>query len=100
MESRGWLTGHSVTEARERGWEELANGTLIEAAEQAGFDLLTTDKNIRYQQNLLHRRIALVVPENSQWPMVTLVSASIIEAVNGASPGTYSEVAVPFKRKR
>ena len=45
--------GHSVEEARTRGWEELANGELIEAAEQAGFELLvTTDKNIRYQQNL------------------------------------------------
>ena len=45
-----FLTGHSVEEARTRGWEELANGELIDAAEQAGFALLvTTDKNIRYQ---------------------------------------------------
>jgi hypothetical protein len=47
------LKGHSVEEARARGWEELANGELLDVAEQAGFEVLvTTDKNIRYQQNL------------------------------------------------
>src|SRR5579863_10695 len=57
-----FLAGHSVEEARARGWEELTNGELIEVAEKAGFDLIvTTDKNIRYRQNLKTRRIALVV---------------------------------------
>jgi hypothetical protein len=47
------LTGHTVVEAIERGWDRLVNGELIAAAEEAGFDLiLTTDKNIRYQQNI------------------------------------------------
>jgi len=46
-----FLTTHIVEEARLHGWEELANGELIDAAEQAGFDVMvTTDKNIRYQQ--------------------------------------------------
>jgi len=93
-----FLVGHSVEEARAHGWEELANGELIEAAEQAGFDLLvTTDKNIRYQQNLERRKIALVVLEHSQWPMVKLVAQDIVAAVNGATPGFYTEVHVPFK---
>jgi hypothetical protein len=62
-----FLTGHVVEEARARGWEELANGALIDAAEQAGFEVMvTTDKNIRYQQNLTARKIALVVLGNSQ----------------------------------
>jgi hypothetical protein len=93
------LTGHSVEEARARGWEELANGELIDAAEQGGFDLMvTTDKNIRYQQNLTARRIALVVLEHSQWPMVKLVAEKILAAVNAALPGSYAEVDVPFKK--
>src|SRR4051794_27718917 len=47
-----FLAGHSVEEARSRGWEELSNGDLIAVAEQAGFEvMITTDKNIRYQQN-------------------------------------------------
>lgn len=42
-----FLTGHTVEESRARGWEELSNGELIEAAETAGFHLMvTTDKNI------------------------------------------------------
>jgi hypothetical protein len=62
-----FLSSHTVEEARTRGWEELANGELIDAAEQAGFEVMVTmDKNIRYQQNLKSRGIALVVLEHSQ----------------------------------
>jgi hypothetical protein len=85
--------------ARLHGWEELENGDLIDAAETAGFDVLvTTDKNIRYQQNLKTRRIALVVLAHSQWPMVKLVAAAIAASVNAAAPGSYVEVQVPFKQ--
>jgi predicted nuclease of predicted toxin-antitoxin system len=56
------LTGHTVTEARERGWATLKNGELLRVAEKAGFDVLVTaDKNIRYQQNLEGRKIGIVV---------------------------------------
>ena len=65
------LHGHEVVEAIERGWDRLVNGELIAAAEEAGFDvLLTTDKNMRYQQNLSGRRIAFVVIGNQQWPIL------------------------------
>jgi hypothetical protein len=54
------LSGHTVTTAKERGWDTLGNGDLLAAAEQAGFDVvLTADKNMRHQQNLEGRRIAL-----------------------------------------
>jgi argininosuccinate synthase len=87
-----------VEEARARGWEELANGELIEAAEHAGFEVMvTTDKNIRYRQNLKGRKIALVVLEHSQWPMVKTVAENIAVVVNAAQPGSYAEVEVPFK---
>jgi hypothetical protein len=47
------LSAHEVTEARDRGWDVISNGDLLKAAEVDGFDLLlTTDKRIRYQQNL------------------------------------------------
>jgi hypothetical protein len=93
-----FLSSHKVEEARSRGWEELENGDLIDAAEKAGFDVLvTTDKNIRYQQNLKRRKIALVVLEHSQWPMVKLVASKIAAAVDAAQPGDYIEVEVPFK---
>ena len=93
-----FLSGHSVEEARARSWEELTNGELIEVAEHAGFDLIvTTDKNIRYQQNLKARKIALVVLEHSQWPMVKLVVENIAAVINATEPGGYVEVDVPFK---
>jgi hypothetical protein len=45
-----------------RGWDTLGNGALLNAAEDAGFELLlTTDRRIRDQQNLAARRIALVI---------------------------------------
>ena len=56
------LVGHEVTRAAQLGWHEIGNGVLIQSAEEAGYDLLlSTDKNIRYQQNLSHRKITIVV---------------------------------------
>ncbi len=59
--------------------------------------IVKTDKNIRYQQNLKARKIALVVLENSQWPMVKLVAGNIAAAVSAAEPGSYRRWDVPFK---
>ncbi len=76
-------------------WE---NGELIQQAEAAGYEvLLSTDKNIRYQQNLTGRKIALVVLANSQWPIVRLDLDRIAAAVNAAAPGSYTEVEIPFE---
>jgi len=56
------VPGHTVHTAQAKGWGTLSNGALLDAAEEAGFEvLLTTDRRIRYQQNLRGRRIALVV---------------------------------------
>jgi hypothetical protein len=93
-----FLSGHSVEEARMHEWDQLANGELIAVAEQAGFEVMVTaDKNIRYQQNLEARKIALVVLVHSQWPMVKLVAQNIVAAINAAQPCSYVEVDVPFK---
>ena len=92
------LKGHVVIEAVERGWDRLTNGELIAAAEGAGFDLiLTTDKNIRYQQNLKDRRIAFVVLGNQQWPVLRHYVERIAAAVAAATPGSYTEVEIPFR---
>jgi hypothetical protein len=92
------LTGHSVAEARERGWAETRNGDLLRNAEEAGFDVLVTaDKNIRYQQNLAGRRIAIVVLTQLRWGLVRRRLAEIAAAVNGASPGSFAEVEIPVE---
>jgi hypothetical protein len=95
-----FLPGHTVTKAKERGWDTLTNGNLLAEAERAGFDvLLTADKNMRYQQNLAGRRIALVVSNTPPWPRVRLHMDTIAAAVNAATPGSYAEVDIPFNRK-
>jgi hypothetical protein len=92
------LIGHSVEEARNRGRGELENGQLIDAAEKAGFGVfVTTDKNIQHQQTLRARKISLVVMWSAQRPMVRLVAAQVVSAVDSARPGSYLEVSVPFK---
>jgi hypothetical protein len=92
------LTSHTVTEARERGWATLKNGDLLTAAEEAGFQVLvTSDKSIRYQQNLKDRKIALVVLTQGRWEPVRHRLAEIAAAVNAAAPGSYTEVVIPFE---
>jgi len=94
----GSLSGHHVTEAVERGWDRISNGELLEVAEAAGFDLLlTTDKRIRYQQNLTGRKIAIVVLGNSTWRLVRMYLDRIALTVAEATPGSYAEVDIPFK---
>jgi hypothetical protein len=90
------LKGHLVIKAKDRGWDTLSNGNLLAAAERDGFDLLViADKNMRYQQNLAGRRIALIVLSTPQWPLVRLHLEQIAEAVNAATPGSYAEVEIP-----
>ena len=93
-----YLIGHTVTEARTRGWDTLSNGDLLAEAERAGFDVfLTADKNIQYQQNLGCRRLAVVVLSTPQWPLVRLHTAKVVAAINAATPGSYSEVDIPHE---
>jgi hypothetical protein len=70
---------------------------LLAAAEQARFDLfLTTDKNIRYQQNLDDRTIAIVVLGQQQWPHVRPHIQRVVDAINAATPGSFVEVDIPY----
>ena len=65
------LVGHTITTAEQCGWGRMENGDLLTAAEHAGHEVfLTADKNLRYQQNLDGRKIALVVLGQSPWPLV------------------------------
>jgi hypothetical protein len=93
---RFYLEGHTISTATHEGWDRLENGELLNAAEAAGFDvLLTTDKNMRYQQNLANRKIAIVVLGKQQWPEVRPHVHLVVAAVNVATPGTYVEVEIP-----
>jgi hypothetical protein len=78
------LPSHVVRTAHQQGWATLGNGELLAVAESDGFDVfITTDKNLRYQQNLSARRIAVVVVMHAQWPALEpyadLLAAAIRE---------------------
>lgn len=92
------LHPHTIKEARAQGWDTLTNGELLRVAEKAGFDLLlTTDKNLRFQQNLRGRKIAIVVLSNSRWRLVRRALDSIATAVNAAKPGSFTVVDIPLR---
>ena len=90
------LTRHEVTTAYERGWSQLKNGDLLNAAEKAGVEvLLTTDLNLKFQQNLQLRRIAFVVLSTPSWPRIQRAADTVVRAINAATPGSYIEVDIP-----
>jgi hypothetical protein len=95
------LPGHTIHTAQSKGWDTLSNGALLDAAAEAGFELLlTTDRRIRHQQNLHVRRIALVVLTGStSWPRVRQHADRIAAAVAAAAPGSYTEIEIPFEPK-
>lgn len=91
-----FLKDHTVRKTKDLGWDMLTNGELLKVAEEAGFQVLvTTDKNIRYQQNLSVRKIAFVVLGNSRWPVLRLHAQRVAIAVSQSEPGSYTEVDIP-----
>ena len=90
------LTDHTISTAYELGWATLKNGELLRSAEEQGFEVLvTTDTNLRYQQNLAARRIAVVVLSTTSWPRIRVVVEQVASVVSSASVGSYAEVSIP-----
>jgi hypothetical protein len=93
---RHLLVEHAVMTANELGWSTLKNGELLAAAEDEGFDLfVTTDANLKYQQNLVGRRIGIVVLGTTSWPRIKAATELVVQAIDSAKPGAYLEIAVP-----
>ncbi len=93
---RTYLSDHAVVSAFEKGWSELENGELLTAAESDGFDvLITTDQNLRYQQNLSGRRIAVVVLLTTNWPRIEKNISLVVDAIANIPDGNYLEISFP-----
>lgn len=87
------LGGHVVDTVYEQGWSTLNNGDLLATAERAGYDLfITTDQNLRYQQNLTGRRLAILVLRTTSWPTIQQHIARVQSAVDAIGEGSYAEV--------
>ena len=92
---RSKLLGHEVSTAYELAWSTLNNGELLSAAEKAGYDLLlTTDQKLKYQQNLVGRRISIVVLLSTSWPRIEKRVDAILAAITRATTGSYEEVPI------
>ena len=92
---RQHLNRHVVDTAFERGWSALSNGELLDVAEQEGYELLiTTDQNLRYQQHLADRRLAILVLLSTSWPRIQLRIDAIQTAVESIVAGGYQEIAI------
>ena len=90
------LSAYKVETAHRRGWATLTNGALLAAAESEGVDAtITADRNIRYQQNLTGRRIALIELTTSHWETIRDNIADVLAAIERTTPGSYVIVPLP-----
>ena len=89
---RRTLSGHLIATAFEQGWSNLQNGDLIRIAETEGFQaLITTDQNLKYQQNR-DRKLAILVLLTTSWPKIQQQLEKVATAVNSLKPGDYQEL--------
>ena len=92
---RKLLPDHSIITAYELGWQRFENGDLIAAAETEGFDLLiTTDQNLKYQQNLTGRNISIIVLSSTSWPRIRENIPAIREALDNIVPAVFLEIKI------
>jgi hypothetical protein len=81
------LAGHTVLTAFEMRWTELDNGALLDAAELQFDALITTDRNLRYQQNISGRKLAIMVLPTTSWPTIQAHLSQVVSAVNSLRIG-------------
>jgi hypothetical protein len=94
------LPDHEIATAFERGWQGLQNGELLNAAEADGFAaIVTTDQNLRYQQNLPKRRLAIVVLMTTDWRRIRQHTPHVAEVIAKLVAGAYIELTFPSDSK-
>jgi hypothetical protein len=86
------LPTHHIQTAYEMGWAQLNNGDLLAAAEPRFDALITTDKNLRYQQNMTGRHLAILVLPTTSWPRIRRHVSAVRAAIDGLRPGDFREI--------
>jgi hypothetical protein len=88
------LNSHTVTTVYEKGWSSTRNGDLLRLADQENFEVfLTTDRNLKHQQNLTDHQIAIVVLPTTSWPVIQQHTAKIVAVLDSIAPGDFIEIA-------
>jgi predicted nuclease of predicted toxin-antitoxin system len=89
------LTHHSCTNVQAQGWGGIKNGELLQLAETE-FDLfLTSDQNIRYQQNLAGRSIAVLELSTNDIERIQAAASLIQAAVEEIEPMEFKQLKIP-----
>lgn len=90
------LAEHSCSTAQSCGWSGVRNGELLALAERAGFEVfLTADQNLRYQQNLAARRLAILEVTTNDLRRSRAAVPTIVAALAELRAGEYRVVTVP-----
>ncbi len=85
----------AIRTVQDMGWTGTKNGELLRRAE-AEFDVfVTADQQLRYQQNLSGRKLAIVVLPTNQVRIVVILLPAIEEGVRRAQPGAFHEIPMP-----
>jgi hypothetical protein len=92
---RKLLVGHECTTAQKRGWGGIKNGDLLRLAE-GEFDLfITSDQNIRYQQNLAGRTIPILELSTNDLRRICAFAAEVQAAVVSSKAGEFRHLDIP-----
>jgi hypothetical protein len=83
------LAEFEISTAQEMGWGRVKNGDLLKRAEGVFDVFLTADQQLKYQQNLKGRRLAILVLSTNRWPQVKAKTPEIIAAIRSLQPGDY-----------
>ena len=86
------LAEFDVSTAQEMGWGRLKNGDLLRRAEGVFDAFLTADQQLKYQQDLSGRKLALLVLSTNRWPKVKAKAPEIIAGLLALRPGDYVEL--------
>ena len=84
-----FFAGHEVSTVQDCGWRGVLNGELLRLAEESFDVFVLADKNMRYQQRVDGRNIAIVELPTNRWPLLVPLARRIAEAVDHAESGQY-----------
>ena len=86
------LAGYDAKTVQEMGWGGIKNGPLLTLAESIFDIFLTADKNLRYQQNLTGRRLAIIVFPSNRLSVVKTLEVKLKAKIAQATIGDYIEL--------
>ena len=88
------LTQFSITTVQELQWRGIKNGTLLDLMAGRFEIIITTDKNLPFQQNLSRRGLAAIILPSNRIRIVTGLMPKIASALITITPGQFVELTV------